>query len=111
MYLCNLKDNFVRNFLKYFWLHLKISNNFVSDFDFYYTMIRSTKKEYIDTGNAAKEFLSTNIKEKFRMFQKYIAAANDARTMLSERTQDPSWFEGRRECTFHNSFKFYGSKS
>lgn len=69
----------------------------VADFDFYYNMIRSTKKDYIDTGIAAKEFLSTNIKEKFRMFQKYIAAADDARTMLSERTQDPKWFEGMYE--------------
>lgn len=60
-------------------------------------MVRSTKKEYIDTGIAAKEFLSTNIKEKFRLFQKYIAAADDARTMLSERTQDPNWFEGMLE--------------
>lgn len=57
-------------------------------------MIRNSKKDYIDTGLAAKDFLSTNFKEKFRVFQKYIAAANDAKTMLSERTQDPGWFEG-----------------
>lgn len=69
----------------------------VPDFDFYYNMVRSTKKEYIETGMAAQEFLSTNIKEKFRMFQKYIAAADDARTMLSERTQDPDWFEGKQK--------------
>lgn len=64
------------------------------DFDHYYSLIRSTKKDYIDTGLAAKEFLTTNIKEKFKVFQKYIAAADDARTMLSERAQDPTWFEG-----------------
>lgn len=67
----------------------------VTDFDYYYDLIRSHKKDYIDTGAAAKEFLSINIKEKFKVFQKYVAAADDARTMLSERTQDPGWFEGR----------------
>lgn len=67
---------------------------FVSDFDYYYSMIRTHKKDYIDTGAAAKEFLSDNIKEKFKVFQRYIAAANDAKTMLSERTQDPEWFKG-----------------
>ncbi|XP_013199958.1 DNA fragmentation factor subunit beta [Amyelois transitella] len=73
---------------------LKNSEKMVTDFDFFYNMIRSTKKDYIDTGEAAKEFLSTNIREKFKTFQRYIAAADDARTMLSERTQDPQWFEG-----------------
>ncbi|KAI8435675.1 hypothetical protein MSG28_003935 [Choristoneura fumiferana] len=73
---------------------LKGDERMVTDFDHYYSLIRSTKKEYIDTGLAAKEFLTTNIKEKFKVFQKYIAAADDARTMLSERAQDPTWFEG-----------------
>ncbi|KAL0840972.1 hypothetical protein ABMA28_014759 [Loxostege sticticalis] len=66
----------------------------VTDFDFYYKMIRSTRKEFIDTGAAAHEFLSTDIKEKFKVFQRYIAAASDAKTMLSERVQDPAWFQG-----------------
>lgn len=73
---------------------LKNTENMVTDFDYYYEMIRSQKKEYIDTGAAAKEFLSTNLKEKFKVFQKYIAAGDDAKTMLSERAQDPGWFEG-----------------
>lgn len=73
---------------------LKGSEKMITDFDYYYNMILSTKKEYIDTGAAAKQFLSTNIKEKFKVFQKYIAAADDARIELSERTQDPAWFEG-----------------
>ncbi|CAK1595853.1 unnamed protein product [Parnassius mnemosyne] len=66
----------------------------VTDFDFYYNLIRSSKKDYINAGVAANEFLNTNIKDKFKVFQKYIAAADDAKTMLSERTQDPAWFEG-----------------
>ncbi|CAH2037894.1 unnamed protein product, partial [Iphiclides podalirius] len=66
----------------------------VTDFEYYYNVIRSTKQDYINTGVAAKEFLTTNIQEKFKVFQKYIAAADDAKTMLSERTQDPTWFEG-----------------
>ncbi|XP_050346445.1 DNA fragmentation factor subunit beta [Nymphalis io] len=73
---------------------LQEKEKMVTDFDYYYNMIRSSKKDYIDTGLAAKDFLSTNFKEKFQVFQKYIAAANDAKTMLSERTQDPAWFEG-----------------
>ncbi|XP_026725236.1 DNA fragmentation factor subunit beta [Trichoplusia ni] len=73
---------------------LKNKEAMVTDFDYYYELIRSPKKDYIDTGAAAKEFLTTNIKEKFKVFQRYIAAADDARTMLSERTQDPEWFEG-----------------
>ncbi|XP_045448958.1 DNA fragmentation factor subunit beta [Melitaea cinxia] len=73
---------------------LKEKEKMVTDFDYYYTMIRNSKKDYINTGLAAKDFLSTNFKEKFRVFQKYIAAANDAKTMLSQRTQDPGWFEG-----------------
>ncbi|CAH0398029.1 unnamed protein product [Chilo suppressalis] len=73
---------------------LKNKETMVTDFDYYYNVIRSSGKDYIETGVAAKEFLSTNIKEKFRVFQKYVAAANDARTMLSERSQDPGWFEG-----------------
>ncbi|XP_072932212.1 DNA fragmentation factor subunit beta [Epargyreus clarus] len=73
---------------------LKDKEQMVTDFDYYYNVIRSTKKDYIDTGLAAKEFLDTNFKEKFKVFQKYIAAADDARTMLSERTQDPDWFDG-----------------
>lgn len=74
----------------------KVYNFFsISDFDFYYHLIRMQKSEYIETGRAAQEFLSTNAVEKFRVFQKYIAAADDARTMLSERTQDPQWFEGK----------------
>ncbi|KAJ0177032.1 hypothetical protein K1T71_007041 [Dendrolimus kikuchii] len=73
---------------------LKNTEKMVTDFDYYYSMIRSTKKDYIDIGTAAKDFLSTNIKEKFKVFQKYISAADDAKTMLSERTQDPVWFEG-----------------
>ncbi|CAG9786336.1 unnamed protein product [Diatraea saccharalis] len=73
---------------------LKNDETMITDFDYYYNMIRSTKKEYIDTGVAAKEFLTSNIKEKFRVFQKYVAAASDARTMLSERAQDPQWFVG-----------------
>ncbi|KAL4709953.1 hypothetical protein ACJJTC_003916 [Scirpophaga incertulas] len=73
---------------------LKNREKMVTDFDYYYSMIRSTKKEYIETGTAAKEFLSTNIKEKLKVFQRYIAAANDARTMLSERAHDPEWFHG-----------------
>ncbi|XP_041978134.1 DNA fragmentation factor subunit beta [Aricia agestis] len=73
---------------------LQATENMVTDFDYYYEMIRSTKKDYIDTGMAAKNFLTTNIKEKFKVFQRYIAAADDARTMLSERTQDPDWFAG-----------------
>lgn len=79
---------------------LKIDFNFnhFPDFDYYYEMIRSQKKEYIDTGAAAKEFLSTNLKEKFKVFQKYIAAGDDAKTMLSERAQDPGWFEGEGHC-------------
>lgn len=66
----------------------------ISDFDHFYNLIRSQKKDYIETGAAAKKFLTTNIKEKFSVFQKYIAAADDAKVMLSERTQDPDWFEG-----------------
>ncbi|XP_061713694.1 DNA fragmentation factor subunit beta isoform X1 [Cydia pomonella] len=73
---------------------LKDKEQMVTDFDHYYSLIRSSKKEYIDTGLAAKEFLTTNIKEKFKVFQKYIAAADEAHTMLSERAQDPKWFEG-----------------
>ncbi|XP_046959941.1 DNA fragmentation factor subunit beta [Vanessa cardui] len=73
---------------------LQEKEKMVTDFDYYYNLIRSCKKDYIDTGLAAKDFLSTNFKEKFQVFQKYIAAANDAKTMLSERTQDPAWFEG-----------------
>lgn len=57
-------------------------------------MIRSTKQEYIDTGNAAKDFLSTNIKEKFKVFQKYILKADDSKVVLSDRSDDPDWFEG-----------------
>ncbi|KPJ02635.1 DNA fragmentation factor subunit beta [Papilio xuthus] len=66
----------------------------VTDFDFYYNLIRSSKKDYIDTGVAAKEFLNTNIRDKFKVFQKYIAAADDAKTLLSDRSEDPNWFEG-----------------
>ncbi|KPJ08298.1 DNA fragmentation factor subunit beta [Papilio machaon] len=66
----------------------------VTDFDFYYNLIRSSKKDYIDTGVAAKEFLNTNIRDKFKVLQKYIAAADDAKTLLSDRTEDPNWFEG-----------------
>ncbi|XP_049868821.1 DNA fragmentation factor subunit beta [Pectinophora gossypiella] len=73
---------------------LKSSEKMVTDFEYYYHMIRSTKKDYINTGQAIQQFLSTNVKEKFRIFQKYIVAADDAKTMLSERTQDPNWFEG-----------------
>ncbi|KAL0892796.1 hypothetical protein ABMA27_014494 [Loxostege sticticalis] len=73
---------------------LKSTETMVTDFDFYYKMIRSTRKEFIDTGAAAHEFLSTDIKEKFKVFQRYIAAASDAKTMLSERVQDPTWFQG-----------------
>ncbi|CAB3223750.1 unnamed protein product [Arctia plantaginis] len=73
---------------------LKNNENMVTDFDYYYDLIRSHKKDYIETGAAAKEFLSTNIKEKLKVFQKYIEAADDAHTMLSERAQDPKWFEG-----------------
>ncbi|GBP77256.1 DNA fragmentation factor subunit beta [Eumeta japonica] len=73
---------------------LNKNENMVTDFDFFYNMVRETKKEYIDTGSAAKEFLTTNIKEKFKVFQKYITAADDARTLLSDRSQDPAWFEG-----------------
>nr|AGC92696.1 DNA fragmentation factor subunit beta-like protein [Heliconius erato] len=73
---------------------LQEDEKMVTDFDHYYTMIRSSKQEYINTGMAAKEFLNVNFKEKFKVFQKYIAAASDAKTMLSERTQDPDWFEG-----------------
>lgn len=73
---------------------LKNREKMITDFDYYYDLIRSHKKDYIDTGAAAKEFLSTNIKEKLKVFQKYIEAADDAQTMLSERAQDPAWFEG-----------------
>ncbi|KAM3964589.1 DNA fragmentation factor-related protein 4 [Aphomia sociella] len=73
---------------------LKDTEEMVTDFDYFYNMIRSVKKDYIDTGMAAKKFLSTNIKEKFKAFQKYIAASDDARAMLSDRAEDPSWFEG-----------------
>ncbi|XP_068632115.1 DNA fragmentation factor subunit beta [Battus philenor] len=66
----------------------------VTDFDYYYNLIRMTKKDYINTGVAVKQFLSTNIKDKFKVLQKYIADADDAKTMLSERTEDPAWFEG-----------------
>jgi hypothetical protein len=64
-------------------------------------LIRSTKKDYISTGEAAQEFLNTDIKEKFKVFQRYIAAANDARTMLSERSLDPTWFEGKQTVLKH----------
>lgn len=57
-------------------------------------MIRSSKQDYIDTGLAAKEFLDTNLRDKFLVLQRYIAAADDAKTMLSERSQHPEWFEG-----------------
>ena len=71
-------------------------------------MIRSSKQEYINTGMAAKEFLNVNFKEKFKVFQKYIAAASDAKTMLSERTQDPDWFEGtNNNLTIIISFIFF----
>ncbi|XP_023943225.2 DNA fragmentation factor subunit beta [Bicyclus anynana] len=70
------------------------SEKMVTDFDHYYSMILTHKKDYIDTGKAAKEFLSENLSEKFKVFQRYISAANDAKTMLSERTQDPEWFAG-----------------
>nr|XP_034830527.1 DNA fragmentation factor subunit beta [Maniola hyperantus] len=73
---------------------LKDTEKMVTDFDYYYSMIRKHKKDYIDTGMAAKDFLSSNLSEKFKVFQRYITAANDAKTMLSERTQDPAWFEG-----------------
>ncbi|KAG7303005.1 hypothetical protein JYU34_013013 [Plutella xylostella] len=73
---------------------LKNEEKMVTDFDYYYNMIRSTKREFIDSGRAAQEFLSTDIREKFKVFQRYIAAADDARTMLSERAQDPDWFQG-----------------
>lgn len=66
----------------------------LTDFDYYYKLIRSSKKEYIETGYAAKKFLNHEFREKYKVFQRYIAAADDARTMLSERAQDPDWFEG-----------------
>lgn len=65
-----------------------------TDFSYYYNLIRSTKREYLETGNAAKEFLNKDFKEKYKVFQRYIAAADDAKGMLSERVQDPAWFEG-----------------
>ncbi|KAG6454744.1 DNA fragmentation factor subunit beta [Manduca sexta] len=73
---------------------LKKSENMITDFDYYYNMIRSTKKEYLETGAAAKQFLSINMKEKFKVFQRYIASADDSHTILSERSEDPGWFEG-----------------
>ncbi|CAK1546995.1 unnamed protein product [Leptosia nina] len=73
---------------------LQKSEKMVTDFDYYYNMIRSTKKDYIDTGRAAKEFLDTNLRDKFKLFQRYINAADNAKTLLSERSQDPDWFAG-----------------
>ncbi|XP_047517563.1 DNA fragmentation factor subunit beta isoform X1 [Pieris napi] len=73
---------------------LQKKETMVNDFDFFYNMIRSSKKDFIETGLAAKEFLDTNLREKFLVLQRYIAAADDNKTMLSERTQDPHWFEG-----------------
>lgn len=77
---------------------IRNNENMVTDFEHYYNLIRSTKQEYIDTGNAAKDFLSTNIKEKFKVFQKYIAMADDKNTLLSDRKDDPAWFEGLEPC-------------
>ncbi|VVC99218.1 unnamed protein product [Leptidea sinapis] len=73
---------------------LEKSEKMVTDIDFYYNIIRSTKKDYIDTGLAAKEFLSTNIREKFEVLQRYITAADDEKAMLSDRSEDPDWFIG-----------------
>lgn len=78
-----------------FKIYIILKEQMFSDFDYFYEIIRSTKKDYIDTGNAAKKFLDADMKEKFKVFQRYISAASDARTMLSERSQDPEWFEGR----------------
>ncbi|CAG9584570.1 unnamed protein product [Danaus chrysippus] len=73
---------------------LQENETMVTDFDFFYNMITSAKKDYINTGKAAKEFLNVNLKEKFKVLERYISAANDSRAMISERTQDPDWFEG-----------------
>ncbi|XP_038212280.1 DNA fragmentation factor subunit beta [Zerene cesonia] len=73
---------------------LQKKEQMVTDFDYYYNLIRTAKKDFIDTGLAAKEFLDTNLREKFKVFQRYIVAADNAKTMLSERSQHPEWFEG-----------------
>lgn len=70
------------------------NDSYISDFDYFYNMISSVKKDYLNTGKAAKEFLNVNLKEKFKVLERYISAANDSRAMISERTQDPDWFEG-----------------
>nr|XP_032524739.1 DNA fragmentation factor subunit beta isoform X2 [Danaus plexippus plexippus] len=73
---------------------LQENETMVTDFDYFYNMISSVKKDYLNTGKAAKEFLNVNLKEKFKVLERYISAANDSRAMISERTQDPDWFEG-----------------
>ncbi|CAG4979587.1 unnamed protein product [Colias eurytheme] len=73
---------------------LQKKEKMVTDFDYYYNLIRSAKKDFINTGRAAKEFLDTNLREKFKVFQRYITAADDAKTMVSERNLHPEWFEG-----------------